>query len=163
MSKTIRDEIKKGRKMIQNGDGEGSTRFFKNLVNKHPDSAEINLFAGMTNDNLGQEKKAIPLYEKAIDLGLNDKKELRDCLVSLASSYLIEGDHENSLKAIEKAKAKFPNDPVVSSFLALTLCELNQAEKAVKELGIALLKESGNPDFKKFEKPLREYFSELDV
>jgi len=163
MSQIIREEIKKGRDMVKHGHAEDSIKFFEGLVHKYPNVAEVNLYAGMTHDNLGQEQKALPLYEKALELGLSEKNERRNCLVSLASSYLVLGDRMKSLKAIEKAKGSFPNDPVVSSFYALTLCELNKTKQAVKELGLTLLKESENPNLKNFEEPLQKYFSELDV
>ncbi|UFU00125.1 tetratricopeptide repeat protein [Radiobacillus kanasensis] len=156
-----REQIEKGRDLLAKGKPQEAIKFFQKLTKEPNVSGEVYLYAGMTYDNIGNEKDAIPLYIKALNKGIENEKELRDCYVCLASSYRIEGELTTSLSYLTEAKERFPTDAVISTFLALTLFDMKEFRKTVKELGNTLLDESNNQELMNFEKPLRQYFNNI--
>lgn len=161
MKNNEREQIEKGRDLLDKGKTQEAIKYFQKLIEEPNASGEVFLYAGMTYDNIGNEKDAIPLYIKTLNKGIENEKELRDCYVCLTSSYRIEDEPTKSLSYLTKAKERFPNDAVISTFLALTLFDIKEFGKAIKELGNTLLDESNNQELMNFEEPLREYFNSI--
>lgn len=60
---------------------------FSQLVEREPENAEYWYYLGVSHDNRGEEVKAIPCYEKALQIGLSDRYK-GNAHAFLASSYL---------------------------------------------------------------------------
>lgn len=89
----------------------------------------------------GEYKKAIPFYEKALDLEKKDrklKKELWFVLVdNLAISYGITGDIEKSQKVLEYGIKLEPEYPMFYYNMACGYGETNDEDNAIQNLQLA--------------------------
>jgi tetratricopeptide (TPR) repeat protein len=77
-------------KLINEGKLEKSKELLLELVNLHPNHAEIHYHCGLVHDSMGLEKEAVEFYEKAIRLGLKEET-LKDAFVCLGSTYRVLG------------------------------------------------------------------------
>jgi len=110
-------------------------------------------------DRLGYEERAVPLYSKAISIGLKGE-DLRDALVCLGSSFHTLKRFNEAIRALQQAARKFPRDRAVSLFLALALLDAKRSGEAVKLLGQMSLKISGGSEVDRFRRVLtRKYRS----
>lgn len=146
MRNDYRNKIEEARGLLKEGQPEEAIAYFLRLTNEPDAPGEVFLYAAMTHDNVGNEEAAIPLYEEALNRGIEKEKELRDCYVCLASSYRIEGNLTKSLAYLDQAKKKLPGDSVIAVFSALTLFDGKEYGKALNELGNTLLDETGNEE-----------------
>lgn len=77
------------------------------LVQADPNSAFIQYQTAWTYDVLGEEMKAVPYYERAIDLGLTDE-DLAGALLGLGSTLRCIGEYQKSIETLEKGLNLFP-------------------------------------------------------
>jgi tetratricopeptide (TPR) repeat protein len=77
-------------KLRNEGKLEKSKELLLELVNLHPNHAEIHYHCGLVHDSMGLEKEAVEFYEKAIRLGLKEET-LKDAFVCLGSTYRVLG------------------------------------------------------------------------
>lgn len=110
---------------------------------------------------LGEESKAVPYYEKAIELGLSGKS-LEGALLGLGSTYRTLGDYHHSKRVFEKGKELFPNNRAFDVFYAMTLYNLSQHDQAMEYLLTCLLDTTNNTDIKNKEQAIRFYADKLD-
>jgi Flp pilus assembly protein TadD len=104
---------------------------------KTPLTAQDYLARALAHDKAGREAKAIPDYEQALKLGLSPADE-RTALICMASSHRNVGEHRRAQSVIERARRKYPDDPVVDAFAALILLDAGRPQRAVRILGLAL-------------------------
>lgn len=71
---------------------------------ERPQDAELHYEVAGLHDNLGREAQAIPLYQRAIALGLMDEA-LRGAWLGLGSSYRTTGQYPEALTAFEQSLA----------------------------------------------------------
>ncbi|MFC4559210.1 tetratricopeptide repeat protein [Virgibacillus kekensis] len=161
MNNNYRVKIEEARDLLKKGHPKEAIEYFSKLTNEAKAPGEVFLYAAMTYDNVGNEEEAIPFYEEALNRGIENAKELRDCYVCLASSHRIEGNLFKSLAYLEQAKEKLPGDSVIAVFTALTLFDGKEFSKAVNELGNTLLDETENKELLNYERALREYFKSI--
>lgn len=81
---------------------EESKKLFIYLVEKYPNHALINYQCAWSYDLLGEERKAVPFYERAIELGLFGE-DLEGAYLGLGSTYRTLGDYK-------KAESLCPNN-----------------------------------------------------
>jgi tetratricopeptide (TPR) repeat protein len=83
-------------------------------------------------DSTGHSDKAVPLYEKAIGLGL-DSHRRRRAVIQMASSMRNLGKAEESVALLraEQARESDELDDAVSAFLALALVDMGHEREAV--------------------------------
>ena len=98
---------------------ESNARFIL-LVNKFPEHAIVNYQCAWSYDLLGEEEKAVPYYEKAIQLGL-PAKELAGAIIGLGSTYRTLGEYEKPKRILFKGMETFPENRVIQTFYAMTL------------------------------------------
>lgn len=162
MSEKYKEEIKKGYLLLEKDDPINAITHLSSLRESYPQEKEVWLHSALIHDSLNEEKRAIPMYLKALDLGV-EGKDLRDCLVCLASSYRNIEEPNKALFYLTKAQSLFPNDPVVSSFLSLVLFDLKRFSEALNMMGSTLLNESKNRDLLQYKNALTDKFNELTV
>ncbi|MEO6117128.1 MAG: tetratricopeptide repeat protein, partial [Pseudolysinimonas sp.] len=56
----------------------------------------------------------------------------------MASSHRSIGEHDRAEIVIERARRKYPDDPVVDAFAALIFLDAGRPQRAVRILGLAL-------------------------
>lgn len=128
------------------------------MKKKKDDSPGPILEAAYRLDRAGKEAEAIPLYRGAIKAGLSSQ-DLRDAMVCLGSSLRVVGKTAQARSVLTKAKSLHPADPVVSLFLALALHDRGDHDRALRELGLALIASS---DLGGYSEPLRRYYRRLN-
>ena len=72
---------------------------------EHPQHAELHYEVASLHDMQGRETQAIPLYQKAIALGLSEVS-LRGAWLGLGSSYRSTGQYTEALAAFEQRLAQ---------------------------------------------------------
>lgn len=127
----------------------------------HPKNAMVWLHSALALDRRGREAEAIPLYQRALKLGLQGQP-LRDALVCLASSLREIGKSRAALTQLRRAQTRFPNDKVIHLFLALAYHDLGQKTRALKVLARTCLDDTKNPDLKKYRAALRRKYRSLN-
>ncbi len=123
-------------------------------------NAAILLKEALRLDGAGREKEAIPIYRRAITLGLAHR-ELHTAIVCLGSSLTTTGQTAQAIRTLQRARRLFPRDPTVILFLALAHARHGQERLALRQLGDALLKTSTDPLLRDYLKPLKRKFHAL--
>ena len=103
---------------------------FEALRDAHPDEARLVYEVAGAYDTAGEEATARPLYEEALERGL-EGDVLRRCLLQYGSTLRNLGELDASLAALDRADRSFPGSASVAAFRALTLLESGRADAAV--------------------------------
>ncbi|MBS3678981.1 tetratricopeptide repeat protein [Ornithinibacillus massiliensis] len=138
-----------------------SNQLLLEIWEENRNDPEINYQCAWSFDVLGEESKAVPYYEKAIELGLSGKN-LEGALLGLGSTYRTLGNYYQSKRVFEKGKELFPNNRAFDVFFAMTLYNLNQHDQAMGYLLTCLLDTTTNTDIKNYEQAIRFYADKLD-
>lgn len=138
-----------------------SRKMLFELLKKDINNPEINYHIGVTFDNSGYTKDAIPYYERAIEYGLN-MIDLERCYLGLGSSYRLLGNYEDAKKIYELAVKEYPQNRAIQTFLSITYYNLGEYKRAM-ELALGNLIETSNDEkIKFFSRPLKYYSEHLD-
>ena len=145
--------------------GEGklteSNKILKDLVNSNPDNAMINYQCAWSFDVLGKEAEAVPYYEKALQLGLDDADAL-GAYIGLGSTYRTLGSYKKSKVVFENGLARFPDNNALKTFYAMTLYNLGEHGKAMEILLTCLVKTSTDPNITTYNRAIGFYADKLD-
>jgi len=125
-----------------------------------PTSATTLLQQALTLDANSHEQKAIPLYRRAISLGLSNK-DLHTALICLGSSLRTIGQAHAAIRTLQKARKLFPSDPAITLFLALAHYDARQPDLAIRQLADTLLKESKHPSLAPYRPVLKRKYHAL--
>ncbi len=108
-------------------------------------------------DSTGHSDVAVPLYRRALELGL-DGELRRQAVIQMASSLRNLGQAAESVELLtaEREAASDELDDAVSAFLALALVDAGREREAV---GVALAALSGH--LPRYQRSLRSYAGEL--
>ena len=108
-------------------------------------------------DSLGREDAAIPLYRRALELGLEDERRRR-AVIQLASSLRNVGEAAESVALLTKEReaASDQLDDAVSAFLALALVDTGREGEAVS-LALSALA----PHLPRYQRSLAAYAREI--
>lgn len=157
----MREQLNKAIELRKDGQLKESNTILIQLANTFPNDAQVQYHCAWSFDALGEESKAVPYYERAIELGLSGK-DLEGALLGLGSTHRTLGDYENSKRVFEKGKELFPNNRAFDVFFAMTLYNLNQHNQAMEMLLTCLVDTTDNKDIKAYEKAIRFYSDKLD-
>jgi tetratricopeptide (TPR) repeat protein len=102
---------------------------------KNPVLAGEYLARALRHDRAGREAEAVPDYQQALTLGLDDADQ-RTALICLASSHRNLGEIDQAQAVINRARRKYPRDPVIEAFTALILLDAGQPRRAIRILGL---------------------------
>ncbi|OZV13246.1 hypothetical protein CIW83_05060 [Tissierella sp. P1] len=138
-----------------------SNEILTNLVKEYPNDAMVNYQCAWSFDVLGLEINAVPYYEKAILIGLDDE-DLQSAFLGLGSTYRTLGQYEKSKEVFEKALFKFPENRAIKVFYAMTLYNLKEHSKAMEILLCNLTQTSLDGNIKKYKKAIEFYSDKLD-
>lgn len=118
------------------------------------------LRSALALDRRGNEGAAIPLYRRAIRLGLQGDS-LRDALVCLGSSLRSVGEIAAAKRILLKGRRQFPGDPVVILFLSLVEHDAGSPSLAVRQLASLYLGTTTDRGVAKYRSVLRRKFHGL--
>ena len=137
--------LEEARNLREEDELEASQEIFLELLDEYPDNATVLYEVGGSYDLLGEEREAIPYYEKAIEAGL-EGDDLQECLICLGSCNRVIGEFEESVAALETAVSQFPDNKSGHVFLALAYYSNDQKEDAMRTLMEVLLETTQNED-----------------
>ena len=138
---------------------------FLALLAEHPGQPEVLYEVGGSYDTAGEEERALGYYEAALDAGLSGDP-LRRCLLQYGSTLRILGRYDESVAALDRALAEFPDFASVRAFHALGLHAAGRSDAAVGELLALVADEVRLPDVLRYEAALRgnaAYLMQLDA
>ena len=138
-----------------------SNQIFIKLAKDNPLNAYINYQCAWSYDRLGEEAKAVPYYEKAIQGGLAEE-DLQNAYLGLGSTFRALGEYEKSKAVLTKAIELFPNNEALRVFYAMTLYNLNEQQSAMELLLKCIVNTSSNAEVQKYKRAIEFYSDKLD-
>ncbi|WP_426515550.1 tetratricopeptide repeat protein [Diaminobutyricibacter sp. McL0618] len=137
---------------------------FLAVLKEHPGDGIVLYDVGGSYDTAGEEETALGYYERAMDAGL-EGDILRRCLLQYGSTLRALGRYDESLEALDRALALFPDSPSVRMWHALSLHAAGRSDAAVAELMELAIDEVRTPDLLRYEAAVRgnaTYLRDLD-
>lgn len=128
---------------------------------EHPQHAELHYEVACLHDTLGRETQAIPLYQKAIALGLSEAS-LRGAWLGLGSSYRSTGQYAEALAAFEQGLARFPDATEFRVFRAMACYNLGHHKEGMESLLAVLAVTTTAPDLTPYRRAIALYAEDLD-
>ena len=128
---------------------------------EHPAHAELHYEVASLHDMLGREAQAIPLYRKAIELGLGEAS-LRGALLGLGSSYRTTGRHAEALATFDEALARFPDAAEFKVFRAMVCYNLGRSKEGMESLLAVLTATTTDPAIAPYRRAIALYAEDLD-
>ncbi len=156
----LKAAIKKGYAERDRENMQPTIEYFHELLDANPDNPVVLYEVAGAYDTDGQEERACGYYEQALDGGL-DGDVLRRCLLQYGSTLRNVDRHEQSLAALQRARAEFPESDSVRLFLALSLHSASRSNAAVAELLELAADSIRTPDVARYEVALRGYAADL--
>ena len=154
-------DINKGIELIEKGQTEEALNLFFKLLDREQNNAEILYQIAWCLDILEREKDAIPYYEKAIEIGMDDEK-LKGALLGLGSTYRTIGEYQSSLKIFNQAVLQYPTNNEFKVFRAMTNYNLGNHEDAMRELLEVIADTSSDENVKAYKKAILFYSDKLN-
>ncbi|CAJ1796610.1 hypothetical protein LMCDFJHI_01758 [Aeromonas salmonicida] len=128
---------------------------------ERPQDAKLHYEVAGLHDNLGREAQAIPLYQRAIALGLMGEA-LRGAWLGLGSSYRTTGQYPEALAAFEQGLACFPNANEFKVFRAMVCYNLRRHKEGMESLLAVLAETTAAPDLIPYRRAMALYATDLD-
>lgn len=135
-------------------------RAARQALQQDPDDAVRRFTLADALDGEGREQEAIPLYEKAIEVGLDDALDLR-AQVQLGSSLRNIGHTEDAIRVLASAAARYPDSVAARLFLALALADAGRATEAVADLVHLTANGYDSRELDLYREPLHRYADDL--
>ncbi len=110
------------------------------------------------HDRAGREAEAIPCYEEALSLGLEDPLR-QQALLGLGSSYRNVLRHTDAIALLRDAAAEYPDDQALQVFLSLGLWSGGREREAMQTLGRVTVESA---DLRGYGRAAQLYFEQLD-
>ncbi|QCR31069.1 tetratricopeptide repeat protein [Lysinibacillus sp. SGAir0095] len=154
-------ELTKAIELRKNGNLKESNELLLTLVKESPDDAYINYQCACSFDVLGEEMKAAPYYQDAINLGL-DGEDLEGALLGLGSTYRTLGEYEKSKSTLSKGIELFPDSKAIQVFYSMTLYNLKEHNSAMKLLLKCLIDTTTDKEILSYKKAISFYSDKLD-
>ncbi|AWB45257.1 hypothetical protein DCC85_14160 [Paenibacillus sp. CAA11] len=157
----MKKEMTKAIELRINGNLKESNELLITMVKESPNDAYINYQCAWSFDVLGEEMKAVPFYENAINLGL-DGKDLEGALLGLGSTYRTLGEYEKSKSTFSKGMELFPGNKAIQVFYSMTLYNLKEHNSAMKLLLNCLIDTTTDKEILSYKKAISFYSDKLD-
>jgi len=154
-------ELNEALNLRRSGCHKESNEVILKLIEKYPNNASIHYQSAWSYDLLGEEAKAVPYYEKAIQLGLPDV-ELEGALLGLGSTYRTLGEYEKSKEIFQKGIELFPNNRAIQVFYSMTLYNLKEHGKAMEILLKSLIETTTDKEILNYKRAIEFYSDKLD-
>ena len=130
------------------------------LADTHRDDPRLIFELASAYDALGDNSRAIALYEEAMGTGLREPHRHR-ALIQQASSYRNIGDLPSARRILDALSELRPGSAAVAAFRALTMLDQGDAPAAVADLINVLLSHSGDSDDEAYRVSLHRIAAEL--
>ena len=135
---------------------EEAKRLLAELYSKDPDNADVNYHYAWLHDKMGEERIAVPYYERAIKLGLAEK-DLNGAMLGLGSTYRTLGEYNKAIDILRYGMSLFPEAQQFPTFLSMALYNIGRHAEAMELLLKILATTSNNPDIKHYKQAILFY------
>ncbi|MFM9281003.1 tetratricopeptide repeat protein [Paenibacillus jiagnxiensis] len=157
----MKEQLEKALQLRSEGQLEVSNQMLIELVELYPQDALVNYQCAWSFDVLGREREAIPLYEKAVSLGLAGE-DLEGALLGMGSTYRTLGEYESSQRTFRKGMELFPDNRAMKVFYAMTLYNLQQHPQAMEILLQCIAESSSDSEIQNYKRAILFYSDQLD-
>jgi tetratricopeptide (TPR) repeat protein len=158
----MKERIMEGIMLREKGDYPASINYFKKLIEDNPKAGILYYQCAWGHDAMGKEREAVPYYQKAIQLGLNES-DLQGAYVGLGSTYRTLGEYENAKHVLKEGKKRFPENMALNIFYSMTLYNLNEHNEAMEILLTLLAQTSKDESIQSYKKAILFYAEQLDT
>ncbi|HTJ79350.1 MAG TPA: tetratricopeptide repeat protein [Rariglobus sp.] len=132
----------------------------KKLDARYPNIAEITYQLAWTHDVSGKPAESVPLYEKAVALGLSPA-ELSGALIHLGAALVSSGQSVRAVDVLEAGRRQFPENREFDAFLALALHGAGRHAEAMQLLLTTLVENTEDIGINAYQRALRFHASRL--
>lgn len=158
----LSSDLNRAIELRKQGNLNESNRILLELVKTYHHDTYIFYQCAWSFDVLGEETKAIPYYERAIELGLAGK-DLEGAYLGLGNTYRTIGEYEKSKIILLKGITLFPYNKALPVFYSMTLYNLKEHSKAMEILLTCLVETTANEDIIRYKSALNFYANQLDA
>lgn len=148
--------LERATRLREAGKLEEARTVLSKLLERTPQDPAVNYQCAWVHDRMGCEREAIPLYERAIELGLSGG-DLEGAILSLGSSYRAVGKPAEAAEVLRGGVARFPQNRAMQVFLAMALHDLNEHDEAMGLLLRNLAETSSDPEISAYKEALSYY------
>ena len=129
------------------------------MSTRDPSAQEVYEHGGV-HDSAGRAEEAIPLYERALELGLPPELVPR-ALVQLGSSLRNVGRTGEAASLLSEARVKYPEDAAVAVFRAFVLIDQGRAREAALDLLELVRTRLDTAELRRYARSIENYTREL--
>jgi tetratricopeptide (TPR) repeat protein len=145
----------------ENKDDENKlVKYFSEVAEKYPNSARAKFELANAFDFLGQEDKAISLYEDAIRIGLNAEYEAY-ALLQLGSSLRNVGRINDAISVLSDAEKRYPEFPSITMFLGMAMHDRNMNTEALRTVLNSMLRNVKTSDIERYRIGIEKYINDI--
>ncbi len=148
-------------RLRENGELERAKQLFIMLLRQDEKNPRLHAHCAWCYDSLGEERQAVPHYERAIRLGLTGD-ELRETYIGLGSTYRALGRYEDAEELFTKAIDQFPDIAALKVFRAMTHYNLGRHQEATGALLELLASPETDDSIKRYRRAIAFYARNLD-
>ncbi|MDA5561170.1 tetratricopeptide repeat protein [Exiguobacterium sp. MMG028] len=130
---TEENEFNRAVRLREEGQLEQAKQLFLSLLRKDEKNPRLHAYCAWCYDSLGEERQAVPHYERAIRLGLTGD-ELAESYLGLGSTYRALGRYAEAERLFAEAIEHFPNHGALKVFQAMTHYNVGRHEEATSAL-----------------------------
>jgi tetratricopeptide (TPR) repeat protein len=134
---------------------------FSELVARYPDDAGVAYHAAWAHDARGLEAQAVPLYERALDLGL-EGDDARGALLGLGSTYRTLGRYDEAERVLSSGITDHPGERDIEVFYAMALYNAGKPKDACELLLRLLADTTSDPSISAYRRAILLYAHDLD-
>lgn len=157
----MQKELEQAINLRNEGKKKESNELLLKLVKQSPADGSIHYQCAWSYDALGEELKAVPYYEKAIELGLS-RADLKGALLGLGSTYRTLGEYEKSKDVFLKGIELFPNNKAIQVFYSMTLYNLKEHQSAMEILLKCLVETTKDDEVLNYQRAILFYADKLN-
>ncbi|MBS4196611.1 tetratricopeptide repeat protein [Lederbergia citri] len=154
-------QLEKAIELRNNGKLEEANKLLVRLAVQFPNDAGVQYHCAWSFDVLGKESEAVPYYELAIKLGLNDS-DAKGAYLGLGSTYRTLGEYKKARKVLEEGIECYPDYLALRVFHAMTLYNEKEYEKAMEILLLTLAQTSSDESIKTYKRAIEFYAKNLN-
>lgn len=155
------DGLAKATRLRESGQLEQAKQLLLSLLRHDEKNARLHAHCAWCYDSLGEERQAVPHYERAIRLGLVGE-ELSETYIGLGSTYRALGRYEDAENLFTEAIEKFPDIGALKVFQAMTRYNLGRHTEATGTLLELLASPRQDESIAKYRRAISFYSRNLD-
>lgn len=157
----MEDPFLKAVRLREEGQLEQAKHLFLSLLRQDEKNPRLHAYCAWCYDALGEERQAVPHYERAIRLGLTGE-ELGQSYLGLGSTYRALGRYEDAEELFAEAIEHFPDMGALKVFQAMTRYNLGRHAEATGALLELLADPKPDPSIARYRRAIHFYARNLD-